>query len=372
MIFRQPGCEPVTTPTLRATAAAPRKVTINDVALAAGVGRQTVSNVLNGTGRVGSDARARVLRVVAELGYHPHHGARSLRTSRTMRLGYLMTEIQLEPSNLIMLQFLQALVAAAARHHYRVVVAHDVDLREEIRQLIASRSVDAFVLSDLQPGDPRAELLCELGVPFACFGRTSPGLPQHWADIDNVRAEAAAVRHVLGQGYARPGYIGYASRSYWDTEREDGFRAGLASHGIPGDGVGLLQLDDDASAPAQIRSFISSARPDAVITGSDKIAAMVYSVAAELNLRVGRDLAVTGFDGSIRAGLLHPQLTTVAIPVDDIARRVIGRVLRQLDQGPDSEPGEIVPAPLRLAGSTARRPDPEPWSGPRTASGGGR
>jgi DNA-binding LacI/PurR family transcriptional regulator len=85
---------------------------------------------------------------------------------------------------------------------------------------------------------------------------------------------------------------------------------------------------------------------------------MVYSVAAELNLRVGRDLGVTGFDGSMRAELLHPQLTTVAIPVDDIAQRVVGRVLRQLDQGPDSEPGEIVPAPLRPAGSTARRLDP--------------
>jgi len=363
----------VTTRTLRASAAAPRKVTINDVALAAGVGRQTVSNVLNGTGRVGTEARARVLQVVAELGYHPHHGARSLRTSRTMRLGYLMTEIQLEPSNLIMLQFLQSLVAAAARHHYRVVVAHDVDLGEEIRQLIAGRSVDAFVLSDIQPGDPRAELLCELGVPFASFGRTSPGLPQHWVDFDNAGGVAAAVRHVLGQGFTRPGYVGYAPRTYWDAEREDGFRAGLdvagggagggagagAGGGAGADGsaagAGVLHIDDDESAPAAIRAFISSARPDAVITGSDKIAAMVYNVAAELDLRVGRDLAVTGFDGSMRAELLHPQLTTVAIPVDDIAERVIGRVLRQLDQGQDSEPGEIVPTPLRVAGSTAAR-----------------
>jgi len=218
------------------------------------------------------------------------------------------------------------------------------------------------VLSDLQPGDPRAELLCELGVPFACFGRTSPGLPQYWADFDNAEAEAAAVHHVLGRGYTRPGYVGYASDSYWDIAREAGFRAGLASHGIPGDGAGLLQVDDDTTASARIRSFISSARADAVLTGSDKIAQIVYDVAAELNLRIGRDLAVTGFDGSIRAEILHPRLTTIAIPVDDIARHVVGRALRQLDQGPDSEPGEIVPAPLRPAGSTSPHPEPEPGS----------
>jgi DNA-binding LacI/PurR family transcriptional regulator len=350
----------VTTHTQPVAAAARGKVTINDVADAAGVGRQTVSNVLNGTGRVGAAARERVLEVVAELGYHPHHGARSLRTRRTMQLGYLMTEIQLDPSNLIMMQFLQSLVAAAAQHHYRVVIAYDADSREAIRRLIASRTVDAFVLSDLQPGDPRAELLCELDVPFACFGRTGPGLPQYWADFDNAGAEAAAVHHVLGQGYTRLGYIGYASASYWDIAREAGFRAGLASHGIPGDGAALLQVDDDAAAPAQIRSFISSVRPDAVLTGSDKIAATVYDVAAELNLRVGRDLAVTGFDGSIRAELLHPRLTTVAIPVDDIARHVVGRALRQIDHGPDSEPGEIIPTHLRPEASTAPHSEPEP------------
>ena len=348
----------MTTRTEPAASAVPSKVTINDVARAAGVGRQTVSNVLNGSGRVGAAARARVLQVVAELGYQPHHGARSLRSRRTMQLGYLMPEIQLHPSNLIMMQFLQSLVAAAARDHYRVVVlAHQADPRDEIRRLIASRSVDGFVLSGLQPGDPRVDLLCELAVPFACFGRTSPGLPQYWADIDNAEAEAAAVQHVLDQGFIRLGYVGYTPRGYWDTEREDGFRAGLASHGLPGDGAGLLRVDDDANARDKIRSFLQAARPDAVVTGSDQIAATVYSAAAELDLRVGRDLGVTGFDGSIGAGLLHPQLTTVAIPVDDIAQRVVDRMLRQLDQGPDTEPGEIVAAPLRPAASTSR-PDP--------------
>ncbi len=347
----------------RASSAAQRTVTINDVARAAGVGRQTVSNVLNGSGRVGAAARARVLEVVAELGYHPHQGARSLRSRRTMQLGYLMPEIQLQPSNLIMMQFLQALVTAAAQHRYRVVVVpHQADPLDEIQRLVASRSADAFLLSGFQPGDPQVELLYELAVPFACFGRTSPGLPQHWADIDNAEAEAAAVHHVLGQGFTRPGYVGYASDSYWDIERENGFRAGLARHRIPGAGAGLLQLDSDAGARARIRSFISSTRPDAVLTGSDKIAAIVYGVATELNLRVGRDLAVAGFDGSIGSGLLYPQLTSVLIPVDEIARRIVGRVLRQLDQGPDSEPGEIVPALLRPAGSTSPRPDLEPES----------
>jgi DNA-binding LacI/PurR family transcriptional regulator len=327
------------------------------VARAAGVGRQTVSNVLNGSGRVGAAARARVLEAVAGLGYQPHHGARSLRSRRTMQLGYLMPPEQLQPSNLIMMQFLQSLVAEASRRRYRVVVGggHE-DARDEMRRMISSRSVDAFVLSDLGPGDPRVALLCEVGMPFACMGRTGPGLPQCWADVDNAEAEAQAVRHVLDLGFARLGYIGYTSDNYWDAEREAGFRDGLASRGISGDGAGVLRVDDDASARGAIRSFLESARPDAVLTGTDKIAITVYGIAADLNLRVGRDLAVVGFEGSVGTELLHPTLTSVVIPVEDIARRVIDRALRQLETGPDTQPGEIVPAWLRTGGSTPPHP----------------
>jgi DNA-binding LacI/PurR family transcriptional regulator len=322
-----------------------------DVARVAGVGKSTVSNVLNGSGRVGEAARARVLQAVDQLSYQPHHGARSMRARRTMQLAYLMAPVQLQSTNLIMMQFLQSLVKAAAGRGYGVlVIGQQADPAEDIRRLVAGRMVDAFVLSDLQPGDRRVERLHALGMPFACMGRTGRGLPQHWVDFDNAEAEAEAVRYVLDQGFTRPGYVGYVSSNYWDAERESGFRAGLASRGIPGEGAGLLRVED-ASARARIRSFLSSAQPDAVFTGSDRIAAIVYSVAAELNLTVGRDLAVVGFDGSAGTELLNPALTSIVIPFEDIAPRVVDRALRQVENGEDSEPGEIVPTLLRLGRS---------------------
>jgi DNA-binding LacI/PurR family transcriptional regulator len=329
-----------------------RNVTIEDVARAAGVGRQTVSNVLNGSGRVGAAARARVLGAVAQLGYQPHQGARSLRSRRTMQLGYLMPRTQLMPRNLIMMQFLQALVTEASRRQYRVVVVTaDGDPRAEMRRLIGSRSVDAFVLSELEIDDPRVALLHESGIPFACFGRTGPGLPQSWVDIDNAEAEAQAVRLLLDLGLTRPCFIGYATGRYWDNEREAGFRSGLASRAVHGDGAGVLAVDDDSSARDKIFSFIASARPDAVVAGSDQIAVIAYSVAADLNLLVGRDLAVVGFDGSIGADLMRPALTSVVMPVEDIARRVVTRALRQVETGHDADPGEVLPSWLRRGDS---------------------
>jgi DNA-binding LacI/PurR family transcriptional regulator len=332
-----------------------RGLTLMDVARAAGVGKSTVSNVLNGTGRVGEAARVRVLETVEQLGYQPHQGARSMRSRRTMRLAYLMPPIELEPTNLIMMQFMQALLTAAARQHYRVLVVPEAaDPGDDIRRLVADRSVDAFVLSGLQAADPRAELLRQLGMPFACFGRTEAGPTLAWVDIDDRAAEASAVAHVTARGYRRPGYIGYLPRNPWDAEREAGFRAGLAAAGVGGpggEGAGLLRVADDTSARASIRSFLAAARPDSVLTGSDKIAIIVYGAAADLGLRVGRDLAVVGFDGSVGAALLQPPLTSVVMPVEDIATRIVARLDRLLDHGPDDapggRPGEILPTWLR-------------------------
>ena len=287
-----------------------------------------------------------------------------------------MPRIQLLPGNYVMQQFLQALAAASARRgHSLLVVVPDGDPREEMRRLIASRTVDAFLLSDLQPDDPRVVLLAEAAMPFACFGRVGPGLPQHWVDIDNHGAILGAVEHVLARGFGRVAFAGYRTANHWDHERVAGFRAGMARHGVPGEEAVVLLVDeaDEARAPEDpvaahrrvpggppgVRRAV---RPDAIVTGSDRLAAVVYGVAAELRLRIGRDLGVTGFDGSVAAGLLHPRLTSVAIPVEDIARRVVARALRQLDHGPDGSPGEVVPAALRLGESTA-------GSGPGEAAG---
>jgi DNA-binding LacI/PurR family transcriptional regulator len=282
-----------------------------------------------------------------------------------------MPRVHLLPDNYIMQQFLQALAAASARRNYSMVIAvPDGDPRDEMQRLIASRSVDAFLLSELQPSDPRVVMLAEAGVPFACFGRTSPSLPQHWADIDNCEATATAVEHVLSRGFERITFLGYRSGNHWDAERVAGFKTGLARNGIAAEPADLL-LVNDASARRKVRSLLAparpEARPDAIVTSSDRLAAVVYGVAAELRLRIGHDLAVTGFDGSVAADLMHPRLTSVAIPVDDIARRVVARALRQIDGGPDHRPGEVVPTTLRVGLSTgddqrvARSPDSATW-----------
>lgn len=326
---------------------------INDVARLARVSRQTVSNVLNNRTGYSEDTRARVLRAIEELDYQPHRAARSLRSQRTMQLGYHMPSEQLAAENAFVLGFIQALVRAAAdRGHHVLVFTEQGDELEVFRELVAIRGVDGFILSGSRVDDPRVRYLHQAGIPFAMFGRTDPGLPQTWVDTDSVAAAASAVGYLVERGHESFAFVGYDAQNYWDLERLEGFRKGLADHGIRvAEGSVVLGASLDQIHGGVVRLLGRKRRPTAIVTGSDVLGAVVVNAARSMGLRVGDDLAVTGFDGGFVQQMTEPTLTSVRIPVDRIAAELIGRCLREIDDGPTNEPGLVVDTEIAVGGS---------------------
>src|ERR1700759_5065220 len=207
-----------------------RRPTIDDVARMAGVSRQTVSNVVRGRGRLASATRDRVLVAITELGYKPHTGAASLRSGRTYRIAYSIPDSEFEPDNVIMLEFLRFLVTAARAHEHQVLVttSSGSDL-SAIDVLIWTKSVDGFVLASVAQDDPRVALLAERKIPFSCFGRIPPPLPQNWVDIDNRAAVPAITEYVLARGHTRLCFLGYTPQGPRGDERDAGYRDAMAA-----------------------------------------------------------------------------------------------------------------------------------------------
>ncbi|WP_290055957.1 LacI family DNA-binding transcriptional regulator [Amycolatopsis solani] len=319
------------------------RTTIHDVARAAEVSHQTVSNVLNGTGRVGALARARVTEAIAALGYRPHAGAASLRTGRSRRLAHPVVTGELGPANTIMLEFIQALTSAAGRRGNHLLLTDGGAGLGDVEDLVRSGAVDAVVLANVLPRDERVATLAAQRIPFACFGRTAADQPQNWIDVDNRAGVHDATTHLLGRGHERITFLGYVPQGGWDDEREAGYRDAMTAAGLP---ARVMHTEPGGA----IDSVLAGQRPTAIVTGSDVLAAALYTAAARQGLRVGRDLAVTGFDGSVVGRVLDPALTTVAIPVDAIADRLVARVLAELD-GPTGAPGELVRPELVLGES---------------------
>lgn len=325
------------------------RVTIDDVAEAAGVSRQTVSNVLRGTGRVGAGTAERIRAIVDTLGYAPHPGASSLRSRRSGQLAYPMGETALAPDNVIVMEFTRSLARAAGEHGYHVLLTSD-DARG-MRDLVRSGRIDGFVLSDMFGGhDERLEVVAETNTPFAAFGRVPAHLRQAWVDVDNATGTRRATDHMVARGHRDIAYIGFDTRAYWDDERLDGYLASVAEHGLEAR-VESRANDRTAMTDAARALLGGPDRPTAIVCSSDEIAVSVYRAADGAGLVVGRDVAVSGFDSSIIGRSLVPALTSMRVPVDRIAELVVARFVQELER-PAEDPGGVFVVPELTPGAS--------------------
>ncbi|MFF7989153.1 LacI family DNA-binding transcriptional regulator [Kitasatospora xanthocidica] len=343
--------------------------TIEEVARAAGVSRQTVSNALNAPHRVRPETLERVTAAIRELGYQPDQSARSLRSGARRTLGYLApVDDPLDP-NPLMAGFLEALVDAAGAEGRRVLLFRPAppaaDPTAAIDELVAARQVDGLVLADVLAEDARIAHVTRLGVPYVSFGRTGPGEPQHWVDIANDAAMAEVVRHLAGLGHRRIGYLGAAEELPWMAARRAGFlaeahRLGLAAvalpgaEALPGTGVAAGTGVTGPSAVSAVRALLRGPdRPTAVAAGSDLLALDVYEAVRAEGLAVGPGgVAVTGFHDTPLCRHLHPALTSVRLPLRAIAAALVDRLLGRLrgDAAPAS--GLELPTELVVRGSS--------------------
>ncbi|SEB47300.1 DNA-binding transcriptional regulator, LacI/PurR family [Paramicrobacterium humi] len=297
-----------------------RLPTVTDVAEAAGVSRQTVSNVLNAPDRVREATRERVSKAIEELGYRPHASARRLRTQTSSTIGIRLDPVSDGISGSILDRFLHALTEQADAVGLRVLLYTALGADDEIRQLarlVDGADVDAFVLTSTYYGDPRTDWLIERGQRFVTFGRpwgiNDMTDPAHaWVDVDGRDGVRQATEHLLEAGHRRIGYIGWPSGSGTGDDRHGGWAETLRTASVP-DLDGLVErAEDSVSAGTAAMRRLMSRNPglEAVVTASDGLALGALVAASGTTPVVGFDN--TPVAASLGFSSVDQQLTAVA------------------------------------------------------------
>ncbi|ANS79124.1 transcriptional regulator, LacI family [Serinicoccus hydrothermalis] len=334
-----------------------RRATINDVARAAAVSRQTVSNVLNKPHLVRPETLERVRQEVDRLGYRPSQAAQGMRSQRAGAVGIELNAVQRAGSDVAQL-FLTELTVAAPRFDVHLVpFAHESTFPavEGYQDMVRRRLVDAFVLSDTHVGDPRPEWLLQTRIPFAAFGRLydQPELTC-WADVDGASGTAQAVEHLHARGYRRVAYLGWPHdrpASAVAEARWEGWSTAASARGTAGPEGTCEQDLTDATRAAD--ALLEPLEPgDAVVCASDLLALGVVYAAYARGWRVGPDLGVVGFDGSLIAS--RHGLTTVEQPLALIAAALLGGITDQLTGGALTPSGQLLEPTLTPGPSTDR------------------
>lgn len=336
------------------------RVTIHDVARAAGVSRQTVSNAVNNPARVRPHTRDRVLAAIDDLGYHPSSSARSLRSSRSGAIGLELHT--LGSHNATMAPVLTALSILAKQHASHVVPfgsASGSPMLEGYRDMWAGRLVDAFIVADTHHGDPRPPWLEQRDIPYASFGRVwdDPTFTR-WVDVDGAAGTRAAVEHCLASGYRTVAYLGWPQGSVVGDDRRSGWDSACGAAGPDARGPEAEADQDLDAAIAAAGPLVDQLAPgDAVVCASDELALGVHQVLVRRGLELGREVGVVGFDGSEIADMHH--LTSVAQPFDAVADESLRLVRAALHGAAAPAGGSLLEPTLRHARSTRRHPSRE-------------
>lgn len=306
------------------------RVTIKDVALEAGVSYQTVSKVLNHQAKVKPETERKIYQAIERLGYTPHQAASSLRSHRTRLIGYSGPTWPPNQSNPILDEFLQSMLPAAEKAGYYLLCfphragEHQVD---PYRRLVDSNRVDAFVVSGVEYDDPRLRYLLDKDFPFVAFGRSNLDMKFSFVDVDGESGMRQVVEHLLSLGRRRIAALAWPETSRVGKDRMAGYHLALQAAGIEVNNEWVARGEGSQAFGRQTTqgwlALPSERRPDAVAALNDAMAVGAMQAIRDAGLRVGVDLAVTGFDDLPMTQFLSPPLTTVRLPVAEIGRQVI-------------------------------------------------
>jgi DNA-binding LacI/PurR family transcriptional regulator len=315
-----------------------RPPTIKTVAARAGVGRTTVSRVLNGSELVSSDARERVLRAIKELNYVPNSVARGLVTSRTEAVALVIPESE---SRLGSEPFFAALIRGVSgvltetRTQLQLVLVRDQLERDQLTTSIATRRVDGVLLVSVRAQERVAAMLEEMGLPTVLAGRRGEDERLSYVTSDNIGGATEAVGHLLRGGRDRVATITGDLDMDVGRSRLAGWRRAHELAGRRAD-ESLVEAGDfsEEGGRRAMRSLLERAPDlDAVFAASDLMAVGALAELRSHGRRVPEDVAVVGFEDSVLARHTNPPLSTVRQPVEEVGRTMARILLDEIAEG---------------------------------------
>jgi DNA-binding LacI/PurR family transcriptional regulator len=339
--------------------ARPRKPTIVDVSEAAGVSVATVSRILNDKPDVAPATRAKVLRVMDEIGFAPQSAWRQIRSGRSGLIAMHCPQDFNPPAHGVIMA--AALGVEEAGYSINVITRHLSDA--ELLAIFRSREADGIILLEILVDDRRAALLRDHGYPFAMIGHRAESDGMSFVDVDEQHSIDLALDHLVGLGHCRVGFLnldpvlGEATYGY-SVWAQQAYERACERLGLPVLADVGGRSPDEMSAAAQ---NLLAAHPEitAFVALQDQSIIGLVKAARALGLRVPDDLSIVGMGmaSTSMAEMATPPLTTVSFPEDDLGRVAARLLLERIEHGRTIAEQVLVRPELAVRGSTARPRD---------------
>lgn len=333
------------------------RVTMADVASAAGVSQPTVSRAINGDIRVAARTRDLVLETADRLGYVINRAARTLAGSSTNSIGFVIAEREAHVwGNPYIPRIISGISAELNRLDQQLVlfVAQNRHDQERLIHYVQQGNVvDGFLMITDNRADRFLGYLLEEQVPVVVGGRPIGFPAASYVDVDNVGGSRAATEHLLAVGCERVGVITGPQSTGAGVDRLKGYRQELRRAGRAGSEA--FVYSDDWGIEAGFKGTMSllekSPDLDGIYAAGELLALGAMSALRSLTLRVPGDVRLVGFDDSPACAHTDPPLSCVAQPVEELGRQMAGLLMSQIRD--DAAPHRVMlPVELNIRRSS--------------------
>ncbi|MFF8870570.1 LacI family DNA-binding transcriptional regulator [Streptomyces massasporeus] len=315
----------------------PGAPTLEEVAARAGVGRGTVSRVINNAAGVKESTREAVQRAIQELGYVPNLAARSLAGRRTDAVALVLTEpdwrVFAEPFFSEIVGSLGDALTDTGMQLMLTLVRSDTE-RTRFLEYARGGRVDGVLLLSVHAGDRLPDMLAEARLPTVMLGRRSGDEYVSYVDADNVGGARSAVSHLLARGRRAIATIAGPLDMYVAQCRLRGYQDALALAGLTYEESLVVEGDFTEESGRRAMAELLERHPeiDGVLAASDTTAVGALDALRAAGRRVPQDVAVIGFDDFPLAQRTEPRLTTVRQPLEEMGRAMIRLLLEDMEE----------------------------------------
>ena len=334
---------------------AQRAATIVDVARRAGVSFKTVSRVLNDESHVREATRTKVIEAVEALGYRTNHNARNLRARQSRLIAILFSNA----SRNYLGEVQWGALRRCQSEGYNLISEDWAGVKQEWLALKPETDLAGIILTP--PLSDDLHLIAELEARELPHVRISAAEDRQGSCSVGIDDEAAAIEmvdYLVGLGHRRIGFIAGTAGHSQARKRLDGYKEGLAKHGLPQDDRLIVQGSFHFTSGLAAADWLMdlTERPTAIFAANDDMAAGALAVAYRRRIAIPDDLSVVGFDDTPLASTISPALTTIYQPSLELASEAVGLLIQRINQPVDPPSPCLLDYKLVIRGSAGAPP----------------
>ena len=318
----------------------------------------TISRALAGYSDVSSKTRRRVQDAAKRHNYHPNPVAQRLQKGKTETIGIALSASQNYFKDTFFLDLLAGISVSLSKVGYDLAISVALDAEHEIdslHRMVQGKRVDGMILTLTKAIDKRISYLLNQNFPFVLYGRTKDPRPHAFLDIDGELAFREACKSLIELGHTRIALINGEPEYMFPIFCLEGYRNGLKSGGLPFDPELVKEWrhqDIQLSSFQQTLALMKLPQPPTAILFHTETAAGILQALKKINLKVGEDISLVGYDDLEIAKTNIPPLTVMRPPGRNAGEQLVGMLMEVIDGRSPDELHKIWQAEMVLRQST--------------------